>query len=112
MINQAERAQEVCCWGMASCRPLALRSLDKPFVSSHASTAPATSFQPLSMVIEWPRPRYIVRMLSYLRNSVWLSGPTGAMGAYPASRKSSIHGAQLVACSQSPWMKTTGVGLI
>jgi hypothetical protein len=37
-------------------------------------------------------------------------GQPGAIGSYPAARNSSIQGFQESAWSQSPWMKTTGVG--
>src|SRR2546421_9045320 len=36
-------------------------------------------------------------------------GQPGATGAYPVSRKRSTHGPHESACSQRPWMKTTGV---
>src|SRR6478736_8764154 len=35
-------------------------------------------------------------------------GQPGAIAAYPASSKSSTQGCHEVACSQRPWMKTTG----
>src|SRR6478672_2137729 len=36
-------------------------------------------------------------------------GQPGAVGAYPAARKRSIHAPHESACSQRPWTKTTGV---
>src|SRR3954454_21211912 len=35
-------------------------------------------------------------------------GHPGATASYPSSPKRSTHGAQLVACSQRPWINTTG----
>ena len=39
-------------------------------------------------------------------------GHPGAMGSYPASRKRSSQDDQLVACNQSPWMKTAGLSAL